>query len=136
MEPVGAKRIFARSVEKHNLRYTNSLGDGDSKRYTNVKNVYDDLTVDKLECVGHYQKRIGTRLRKLKINEKGSGGRGHLTDVIIDRLQNYFGMAIRQNAGNLEQMQSAARATLFHVASSEKNNYSLQPIRLSSSSRK
>ena len=123
MEPVGAQRIFARSVEKYHLRYTDYLGDGDSKSYLSVKNIYDDFMVQKLECVGHYQKRIGTRLRKLKKSVKGLGGRGRLTDATIDRLQNYFGMSIRQNAGNLKEMQSAARATLFHVASSENNNY-------------
>ena len=123
MEPAGAQRIFERSIEKYNLRYINYLGDGDSKSYTSVKNIYNGVSVNKLECVGHYQKRIGTRLRKLKKTVKGLGGRGRLTDVTIDRLQNYFGMAIRQNAGNLKLMQSTARATLFHVASSEKNNY-------------
>ena len=43
----------------------------------------------KLECVGHYQKGVGTRLRKLK-KKRGLGGRGNLTDAIIDQLQNFF----------------------------------------------
>ena len=60
----------------------------------------------KLECVGHYQKRIGSRLRKLKKREKGLGGRGRLTDAMIDRLQNYFGVS-RQNVGNLEGMKTS-----------------------------
>lgn len=33
MEPEGADRIFRRSVERHNLRYTEFYGDGDSKSY-------------------------------------------------------------------------------------------------------
>ena len=123
MEPEGAKCIFERSIEKNKLRYTEYLGDGDSKSYSIVKNIYDNLEITKLECVGHYQKRVGTRLRRLKKATKDMGGQGRLTDAMIDRLQNFFDMAIRQNAGNLEGMQAATRAVLFHVASSAKNNW-------------
>ena len=66
------------------------------------------MEVKKLECVGHYQKCVGTRLRKLKKTEKGLGGRGRLTDAVIHRLQNYFGVAIRQNKGNLEAMKAGS----------------------------
>ena len=41
---------------------------------------------NKLECVEHYQKQVGTRLRNLKEKEKGLGGRCRLTDTTIDRL--------------------------------------------------
>ena len=41
---------------------------------------------------------------------------------MIDRLQNYYGMDIRQNKNDLKKMQAAVRATLFHVASSKENN--------------
>ena len=53
---------------------------------------------------------------------KELGGRGRLTDATTDCLQNYFGMAIRQNAGNLKKMQASPSDTLFHVNSSAKNN--------------
>ncbi len=36
MEPVGAVSIFEHSIDKHGLRYTNYLGDGDSSSYKNV----------------------------------------------------------------------------------------------------
>ena len=42
---------------------------------------------------------------------------------MIDRLQNYYGIAIRENKNNLKAMQAATRATLFHVASSKDNNW-------------
>jgi len=122
MEPEGAHRIWNRSIEKHNLRYTEFYGDGDSKGYDAVKNIYEGVLVNKLECVGHVQKRVGTRLRNLKKKEKGLGGRGKLTDATIDRLQNYYGIAIRQNKNNLNGMKSAIRATLYHVASSKNEN--------------
>ena len=52
-----------------------------------------------------------------------SGGRGKLTKAMIDRLQNYYGIAIRQNPNDLPGMKNAVRATLFHVASSKDQNY-------------
>ena len=97
MEPERAKRVFDRSITKHNLWYVEFLGDGDSKSFTNVKYTYPDLEIKKLECVGHYQIHVGTRLQNLEKKEMSLGGRGRLTDVFIDRLQNYFGVAIRQN---------------------------------------
>ena len=42
---------------------------------------------------------------------------------MIDWLQNYYGIAIRQNKIKLKKMQAAVRATLFHVASSKENNW-------------
>jgi len=84
---------------------------------------YDNIEVKKLECVGHYQKIIGTRLRKLKKRVSGLRGRGRLTDATIDRLQNFFGIAIRQNTGNLKGMKIGIVACLFHVASNTDSNH-------------
>ena len=39
---------------------------------------------------------------------------------MIDKLQNYYGIAIRSNVGNLEGMKKAVAASLFHCASSDK----------------
>ena len=50
------------------------------------------------------------------------GGRGKLTDATTDCLQNYYGIAIRQNKNNSNAMKSAVRATLYHVASSKNEN--------------
>ena len=54
---------------------------------------------------------MGTALRKLKKENKGIGGKGKLTDAMIDKLQNY-----------LEAMKSAIYASLFHCASSKRRN--------------
>ena len=123
MEVSGATRIFGRSIEKRGLRYTEYLGDGDSKGYDNVVDIYPGKTVTKLECVGHVQKRVGSRLRNLKKVTKNLGGKGKLTNKTIDRLQNYYGIAVRANAGNMEQMKKSIHASLFHVASSKDNNW-------------
>ena len=77
----------------------------------------------KKECVGHVQKRGGCRFGNLKKKEKGLGGKGKLTNAIINKLQNYYGSAILQNEDNLEGMQDAVKANLFYVASSKDNNY-------------
>ena len=63
------------------------------------------------------QKRVGTALRKLKRENPGLGGKGKLTDATIDKLQNYYGIAIRSNVGNLAGMKKAIHASLMHCAS-------------------
>ena len=64
----GLKECFMTSVEINKLRYTNYIGHGDSKSYNDVfqADPYEGIGVNKLECIGHIQKCVGTRLRKLK----------------------------------------------------------------------
>ncbi|GFY18270.1 uncharacterized protein TNCV_2046761 [Trichonephila clavipes] len=112
---------FERSLIKRDLQYTEYYGDGDSKGFLQVKDIYGENSVTKLERIGHIQKRVGSRLRKLKKNTKGLGGKGKLTDKFIDKLQNYYGIAIRSNVGCLEKMQSAVIAAFFHCCSSNQN---------------
>lgn len=120
METVGLYRIFERSKAKRDLKYLQYYGDGDSKSYAAVKDMYGKDSVQKLECIGHVQKRVGCRLRKLKKTVRGLGGKGKLTDALIDRLQNYYGIAIRANVGNLSAMKKATLASLFHCSSTDK----------------
>ena len=47
METVGTKRIFERSLDKRKLRYTELLGDGDSKSYATIKYIYAGYNVKK-----------------------------------------------------------------------------------------
>ena len=109
LEAAGVVDCFMNSIENRKLRYTHYIGDGDSKAYNEVvKNgPYPGIVVEKLECVGHIQKRLGSRLRNLKHAMKGPladgktlGGKGHLTDKVINKLQNNFGITIRQSTGN------------------------------------
>ena len=124
MEAAGATELFNTSIGKNNFRYVNYLGDDDSVSYSKVeepKPYGPDLKITKLECVGHVQKRLSTRLHKLRISYKGTvlcgckplSGRRWLTDVAINTLQN-FGMAIRQSAGSLYPTNKAVAAALFH----------------------
>ena len=124
METVGVKKIFSRSQERYKLQYTEYFGDGDSKGFSEVQDVYrkENVEVVKKECVGHVEKRVGSALRKLKKKNQGLGGKGKLTDALIDRLQNYYGIAIRSNVGNLEAMEKAIQASLNHCIASKRRN--------------
>ena len=122
METKGITRIFNRSQDKHQLVYKEYYGDGDGKGFDEVKDTYSDLGIEvvKKECIGHIQKRVGTALRKKKKETKGLGGRGRLTDNMIDKLQNYYGIAIRSNNNSVAAMKKAILASFFHCASSSK----------------
>ena len=126
MEVAGTKKIFERSKNLH-LRYTELFGDGDSKTFPAIENVYENdehsVKVVKKECVGHVQKRVGNRLRKLKKKVGGLGGKGNLTESVIDRIQNYYGIAIRSNKGNVDAMKKGIYASWLHVSSSPKNHW-------------
>ena len=78
---------------------------------------------EKNECVGHVQKRVGSRLRKPKDKTKdkleygkGFGGRSRLAKNAIDKLLNAMGMAIRQNVGSLYAMKKNFCALLYHYS--------------------
>ena len=76
METEGAVRIFNRSIKKNGLRYTNYIGDGDSSAFKlSESNSYPNKPVEKLERVGHIQKRVGAGLSLVK-EHKGIGGKG------------------------------------------------------------
>ena len=105
------KQIFSRSISDRKLSYTDYYGDEDSKGFASAKDTYHPIPVIKRECIGHIQKRVGNRLRKLKEEVSDLGGAGKLTDSMVDRLENYYGVAIRNNVG----------AVLFHCASPKEN---------------
>ena len=122
MDATGLLNIFQRSIENYGIQYVEFLGDGDSKarKLLLQEAVYGNVEVQKLECVGHVQKRLGSRLRSLKKrlgktpleDGKPVGDKGTLTENRIDKLQVYFGKAIRQNTHSIRAMQTAIMAIL------------------------
>ena len=122
MEAAGAIKMFHRSITKNNLIYHEYLGDGDTSSFKAVVDAkpYQDYNVSpiKLECVGHVQKRLGTRLRNKVKEYKGTktpiAGKGKLHEKAINSMQNYYGLAIRQNLGNIYAMKKAIGAILWH----------------------
>ena len=107
IEAEGALILWSRSLERHNLQYKLMVSNGDSKAFTKVKEseVYGpDCEIEKLDCIGHVQKRMRKRLTNLKATHKEKlaygktiGGRGRLSDSVIKKIQRYYGFAIRQN---------------------------------------
>ena len=83
--------------------------------------------VVKEDCIGHIQKRMGSALRRLVVEYKGKflsdskkiSGTGRLTKMVIDKLQNYYGMVIHSNVGDLQGMIMAVQATLHHMTSTD-----------------
>ncbi|GFV32872.1 uncharacterized protein TNCV_1745141 [Trichonephila clavipes] len=133
MEREGALRVCSRSLPNYNFRYVQYLGDGDSKGFLRVQesNIYvEEFPVEKLECIGHVQKRMGARLRALKNNLKSTklsdnkpiSGCGRLTDAEILLLQKFYGLAIRRNVGkSVADMSKSIWAIYFHKLSINEN---------------
>ena len=55
------------------LRYTKVIRDGNSKTYISIVTAdqYTGTKVKKLECIGHMQKKVRSRLHKLLNTHKG-----------------------------------------------------------------
>ncbi|CAF1106956.1 unnamed protein product [Rotaria sordida] len=128
MEGAAMVKMFGRSILKHNLRYTTYIADGDTKNDISISQSkpYDDLAIERKQCVNHFSKRMKTRL----LNIKKSYGRKRLADNKtiggkddgkIYKLQIYFGKAIRDNNNDLEKMKQAAWAAWFHMSSTDEN---------------
>ena len=123
MEVESVKTMFSRSEELYGVKYGNYIGDGDSKTFAGILklNPYgDELTVIKNECIGHVQKRMGTRLRAVRKDKKLSG-KGKLTEALVKKLSTYYGLAIRINVNSVENMKTAIMATYYHMISTDKN---------------
>ena len=128
MEKEGAVAML-RVPYRNNIRYTVYVGDGDSSSCRAVEDAVhakfgdDGYPIGKEDCIGHIQKRMGAVLQTYKNNcrdrifadGKGVGGAGRLTDVIIDRIQTYYGYAIRNNKGNTCKIIEAIWAFYYHM---------------------
>lgn len=137
MEREAAVRMWNRSEDK-GYRYVTFLSDGDSSSYTSVCNInngngpYANHSVVKEECINHVQKRMGTRLRKLKdelkedkttkagkvIKKSLVGGKHQLTDKQINAFQSYYGKAIRDSVGtSIMKMKLKIMSGFWHAIS-------------------
>ena len=68
LEVEAARVVWRRSVQRHKLRYTTFLSDGDAKTFaelTKIKPYGEDIEIDKEECVNHVSKRLGSALRNI-----------------------------------------------------------------------
>ncbi|GFX15045.1 uncharacterized protein TNCV_4898131 [Trichonephila clavipes] len=126
MEVDGMKEIFQRSVPQRNAKYIKYIGDGDTKTFPELQRTAP-YSLEKVECVGHIQKCMGARLRKLKTMNRGKklsdgksiSGKNRLTDKFIDTITTYYGNAIRQNNSSVSDMRQAIWAIYCHYRSTD-----------------
>lgn len=125
MEVEAALRLFGRSLEKHKLRYTTMLSDGDSRTFHALteNEVYGYIKVAKKDCINHVHKRMGAALRTLVEKKKAQGGslggKGRLTQQKIKKITSYYGYALRSHRNDVPGMQRAVLATLKHMSSTD-----------------
>ncbi|XP_066590769.1 uncharacterized protein [Prorops nasuta] len=122
MEIDAIVKMFSHSTDKHNVKYLTYVGDGDSKTFKGILDSQpygEKCVVIKKECVGHVEKRMGTRLRNAKKANKGIGGKGEgkLTDKVIGELTKYYGLAIRRHPDSIADMKREIWATFYHYIS-------------------
>ena len=90
-----AEIMWLRSIDKHKLRYSTMLSDGDSKAHKKVDG--NPYAVSKEECVNHVHKRLTYHLSKVAGIAKrdnvstGGGKSGQLTALVIKKLAKYYG---------------------------------------------
>ena len=75
LQPWRVKELLScggRSIDRHNLRYKWMVCDGDSTAFNSVEHVYGETKVEKLDCVGHVQKRMGNTSLTSNLEQKGS----------------------------------------------------------------
>lgn len=131
MEVQGVTKMFERSEPNYGIRYKYYLGDGDCKGFETVNQLKPygpDFEIEKMECVGHVQKRMGKRLRtykqqnskKILADGKTPGGKGRLTLHAIDTIQIFYGLAIRRNATKgVQAMKNAIWSEFYHLGSTD-----------------
>ena len=139
MESGALVEIFKASETFNQLRYVEFLGDGDTKshRVVVVADPYPGAVVKKLECIGHVHKRVGSRLRKLKASYKGTRTirrrtirRWQSSHKQINKLQNYYGIAVRQYTGSsVYELKKSIGAVLYHrsEADSDEQQHEMYP---------
>ncbi|ODM66919.1 hypothetical protein Ocin01_20203, partial [Orchesella cincta] len=59
---------FSKSFETHGLVYQFFVADGDSSTYARIKDVYQEFTVQKIECINHVIRNLNTKLRNIAGN--------------------------------------------------------------------
>lgn len=127
MEVEAARVLWRRSVQRHKLRYTTLLSDGDAKTFaelTKIKPYGEDIEIDKEECINHVSKRLGSALRNIVTDCRkrgvtlGGRGKGQLTQNAIRKMTIYYNRAIR-GSNSVDSMKKAVMASLHHCFSTD-----------------
>ena len=127
MESDGVIEMYRRSINNCSVRYNPFIGDGDSSTYSTLdrERPYGaTIFVCKEEYVNHVTKCMGNNLPRLVKECKGKKleygkslrRKGCLTNARIDAIQNFYGLAIRDNKGNTEKRSKEICAIPYHYA--------------------
>src|SRR5699024_10051892 len=119
MEAEGALMIVKEIFERHGVRVTQYLGDGDSRAFKYCQEealkISQDWIMVKLECVNHVAKRIyynlnvrKGELRNVNVDPEsaktGIGGKNLLTDLAMKKIQSYYSWIIHSSNGDIQVM--------------------------------
>ncbi|GFY22887.1 uncharacterized protein TNCV_2181481 [Trichonephila clavipes] len=116
----GGKAIYVDILSKYCTCKNLPFHEKDRKRnYVGTSGAMEiqgnEYPIEKLECIGHVRKRMGTRICRLKAQLKGQilsdgkclRGQNRLTEHEIDNLQSYYGSANRRNHSSVQKMRQA-----------------------------
>eukprot|EP00795_Rhopilema_esculentum_P007344 gene7344-13076_t len=102
------------------------LCDGDSKAFSAVKELAPygpDVEIGKEDCINHVSKRMGSALRNLVAESKAQkqpvSGKGKLTQEKMLKIQNYYGWAIKNHAGDIPLLEKSIMAILLYLSSTD-----------------
>ena len=130
MEKEMIYEMFCRSVPKYGIKYVSYIGDGDAKvhRYLTTNPPYPSVSIRKLEDTNHFAKRMLTRIKKIKKENKNKilsdgkkmSGEGRMTDADSIKFKIYFAKAIRESKTDLDTLYRKSWAIFNHHYSTDK----------------
>ena len=117
-EAASAVDIFNKSIDKNNLICHEYIGHSDPSSFKEAVDAYQYekyIIPSKLEFID-VQNRLGTRLLNCLKSHKGTSkfisGKGKMTDKVVNSMQDYYGLAIRNNVLSGYNMTKATSAVL------------------------
>ncbi|CAF1453077.1 unnamed protein product [Rotaria sordida] len=130
MEKEMIYEMFCRSLPKYDIKYISYIGDGDAKvhKYLTTNPPYPGVIIKKLEDTNHFAKRMLTRIKKIKQENKNEvlsdgkkiAGKGRLTDADAIKFKIYFAKAIRESKTDLDKLYEKSWTIFKHHYSTDK----------------
>ncbi|CAF1345396.1 unnamed protein product [Didymodactylos carnosus] len=119
MEVDGIYRLFERSQHLYNVQYVNYIGDGDAKILPKLLNnpPYDNITINKIEDINHFSKKMLHRLQKIAQDLKQTKIDGK--NDMMTNFKYYYRQAVVRNKTNLDEMVKSVWAIWKHKASTD-----------------
>ncbi|CAF5001578.1 unnamed protein product, partial [Rotaria socialis] len=129
MEKEMIYEMFCRSLPKYDIKYISYIGDGDAKvhKHLTTNPPYPGVTIRKLEDTNHFAKRMLSRIKKIKQENKNTilsdgkkiSGKGRLTDGDAIKFKIYFTKAIRESKTDLDKLYEKSWAIFNHHYSTD-----------------